>query len=180
VPVSGIERWLAEQIAGQGGGLRVCIGMRVQPQLLPFMGGETLGGLYGVVRRGRADEVASGQPCDYVAYEADVPGLGRFGVCLLVLQNTATPDRRGAVVHPRLRYGHVQRDDARTHPDIGRGDLDGRPARRRLRRGVERRAGLPVAHRARLTGAARASWYQLAGAGCTSALPSPRGRRRGG
>ncbi|MGN6564868.1 MAG: DUF6807 family protein [Thermomicrobiales bacterium] len=71
------------------------IGVRVQPQLLPFMGGEILGGMEGTVRRGRADEGASGQPCNYVAYEADVPGLGRFGVCLIVLANTASADHRG-------------------------------------------------------------------------------------
>lgn len=71
------------------------VGGRVQPQLLPFMGGEILAGHDGDLRRGRADEVASGQACDYVAYEADVPGLGRFGVCLIVLENTAAPDRQG-------------------------------------------------------------------------------------
>jgi hypothetical protein len=71
------------------------IGVRVQPQLLPFMGGEILGGQGTTIRRGRADEVASGQPCDFVAYEADVPGLGRYGVCLQVLENTAASDHRG-------------------------------------------------------------------------------------
>ena len=71
------------------------IGVRVQPQLLPFMGGEILGGQGPTIRRGRADEVASGQPCDFVAYENDTPSLGRYGVCLLVLENTAASDHRG-------------------------------------------------------------------------------------
>lgn len=71
------------------------IGVRVQPQLLPVMGGEVLGSLSGKVRRGRSDEVASGQPCDVVAYEADVPSLGRFGVCMIVLENSASSDLRG-------------------------------------------------------------------------------------
>jgi hypothetical protein len=71
------------------------IGVRVQPQLLPFMGGEILGGQGETIKRGRAEEAASGQPCDFVAYEVDAPGLGRYGVCLLVLENTAASDHRG-------------------------------------------------------------------------------------
>ncbi len=70
------------------------IGVRVQPQLLPFMGGQVIGGEGQEWRRGR-DEVASGRPSDFVAYEAEVPGLGQFGVCLFVLENTASPNRQG-------------------------------------------------------------------------------------
>jgi len=71
------------------------IGARVQPQLLPFMGGEILAGRGGEIERGRADDVVGGRSCDFVAYQADVPELGRFGVCLLVLANSASPERGG-------------------------------------------------------------------------------------
>lgn len=71
------------------------IGVRVHPQLLPFMGGELVAGEAGELFRGRADEVVAGQARDVVAYEVEAPGLGRFGVCLLVLDNTASPDRSG-------------------------------------------------------------------------------------
>jgi hypothetical protein len=30
-----------------------------------------------------------------VAYEADVLGLGRFGVCMMVIENSADADRKG-------------------------------------------------------------------------------------
>ena len=71
------------------------IGARVQPQLLPAMGGQILGGHGGEIRRGLADEVASGKVCDYVAYEAEQYELGRFGVCLSILTNSATDNRQG-------------------------------------------------------------------------------------
>ena len=71
------------------------IGVRVQRQLLPALGGQIIAGCDGELRRGLADEVANGQPCDYVAYEADVPRLGRFGVWMAILANSASTDRRG-------------------------------------------------------------------------------------
>ena len=47
------------------------------------------------LRRGLADEAAFGKERDFVAYEAEPAGLGRFGVCLLVLNNTASARRSG-------------------------------------------------------------------------------------
>ena len=70
------------------------IGARVQPQLLPPFGGQILAGDGGNIRRGR-DDIASTKPCDWVAYESEPPGLWRFGLCLRILDNTASPDRRG-------------------------------------------------------------------------------------
>jgi len=57
------------------------IGIRVEPRLLPILGGQVIadGG-----RRGNA-EIALDQPCDFVAYENDLPGSGRFGVLLTIL-----------------------------------------------------------------------------------------------
>ncbi|MFN8441413.1 MAG: DUF6807 family protein [Caldilineaceae bacterium] len=57
------------------------IGIRVEPRLLPLLGGEVLadGG-----RRGNAD-VALDQECRYVAYENSLPTGGRFGVLLTSL-----------------------------------------------------------------------------------------------
>jgi hypothetical protein len=57
------------------------IGIRVEPRLLPLLGGEILadGG-----RRGNAD-IAIDQECQYVAYENSLPGGGRFGVLLTSL-----------------------------------------------------------------------------------------------
>jgi hypothetical protein len=60
------------------------IGARVQPQLLPPLGGQIVAGDGETVRRGLADEVVTGKPCDFVAYEAEPAGLGRFGLCLMV------------------------------------------------------------------------------------------------
>jgi hypothetical protein len=71
------------------------IGARVQPQLLPPMGAQIVAGDGREMRRGLADEVATGKACDFVAYEAEPGGLGRFGLCLQVLDNSASPDRRG-------------------------------------------------------------------------------------
>ena len=72
------------------------VGVRVQPQLLPPFGGEILTSVDGgEIRRGRADEVASLKPCDFVAYEAEPHGLWRFGVCLSILANSAGDDRQG-------------------------------------------------------------------------------------
>ena len=71
------------------------IGVRVQPQLLPPFGGEMVAGAGSELQRGLADEVAFGKERDFVAYEAEPAGLGRFGVCLLVLNNTASASRSG-------------------------------------------------------------------------------------
>lgn len=71
------------------------IGVRVQPQLLPPFGGQILAGWDGGLQRGTADEVVNGKPCDLVAYEAEPPGLWRFGLCLIVLANSAASDLAG-------------------------------------------------------------------------------------
>ena len=71
------------------------IGARVQPQLLPPFGGEMVAGTGAELQRGLADEVAFGKARDFVAYEAEPAGLGRFGVCLRVLNNTASARRTG-------------------------------------------------------------------------------------
>ena len=71
------------------------IGVRVQPQLLPPFGGGMVAGAGAELHRGLADEVAFGKEREFVAYEAEPPGLGRFGVCLLVLSNTASDRRTG-------------------------------------------------------------------------------------
>jgi len=71
------------------------IGIRVQRQLLPLLGGQIVVDCDGELRRGLADEVANGKPCNYVAYEADVPQLGRFGVWMAILANSASADRCG-------------------------------------------------------------------------------------
>ena len=71
------------------------IGVRVQPQLLPPFGGEMVAGTGAELQRGLASEVAFGKERDFVAYEAEPAGLGRFGVCLLVLNNTASARRTG-------------------------------------------------------------------------------------
>lgn len=71
------------------------IGARVQPQLLPLMGGEILAEYEGELRRGLADPVANGKLSRFVAYENEVPNLGRFGLCLIILHNSASPRRDG-------------------------------------------------------------------------------------
>ena len=70
------------------------IGARVEPRLLPPLGGQVIGCLGGELRRGTADQVANGKACDAVAYESDVPGIGVYGICLMILDNSASPDRR--------------------------------------------------------------------------------------
>ncbi|MDD1650507.1 MAG: PmoA family protein [Methylococcaceae bacterium] len=69
--------------------------MRVEPRLLPSLGGQVIGCVDGELCHGTADEVANAKVCDAVAYENDVPGLGVYGVCLMILDNSASPDRRG-------------------------------------------------------------------------------------
>src|SRR5665213_2537970 len=71
------------------------IGARVQPQLLPAFGGSVVALSDQRLTRGSADEVAHGEACDVVAYEADIPVLGRAGVALKILDNSDTGDRRG-------------------------------------------------------------------------------------
>jgi Methane oxygenase PmoA len=71
------------------------IGVRVQQQLLPAFGGEIVGVERGQMRRGLADDVASGKQCEAVLYEADVPRLGVFGVAMAVADNSAATDRCG-------------------------------------------------------------------------------------
>jgi hypothetical protein len=71
------------------------LGVRVEPRLLPALGGRVIGCVDGELRRGTADEVANQQACDAVAYENDVPGVGVCGLCLMILDNSASPDRRG-------------------------------------------------------------------------------------
>lgn len=71
------------------------LGARVQPQLLPMCGGQVVALDGATPRRGLADEVVTGKPCDAVAFEADIPRLGRTGLCLAIADNTASPDRRG-------------------------------------------------------------------------------------
>lgn len=71
------------------------IGARVEPRLLPALGGRVIGCLGGELRRGTADAVANGNVCDAVAYENNVPGIGVYGLCLMILDNSASRDRRG-------------------------------------------------------------------------------------
>ena len=71
------------------------LGVRVQPQLLPPFGGEIVAGRGEELWRGGADEVAFGKERDFVAYEAQPTGLGRFGVCLQILSNSASDCRTG-------------------------------------------------------------------------------------
>ena len=71
------------------------MGVRIQPQLLPPFGGEIVAGLGEQVFRGPADEVAFAKQRDFVAYEAQPTGLERFGVCVLILANSASASRTG-------------------------------------------------------------------------------------
>ena len=71
------------------------IGARVEPRLLPTLGGLVIGYRDGKWHRGLADEVANLKTCDAVAYENDVPGIGIYGICLLILENSADPGRQG-------------------------------------------------------------------------------------
>jgi len=71
------------------------IGMRVDERLLPGAGGIVVGGLDGTLRRGSADEAANFMECDFVAYET-VEGTARpYGVCMMILANSASESRRG-------------------------------------------------------------------------------------
>ena len=63
------------------------IGIRVEPRLLPISGGVVIGD---AGRRGSADALVD-QESDFVAYENQLAGSGRFGVWLHSLE----PDRRG-------------------------------------------------------------------------------------
>ncbi len=71
------------------------LGVRVQPQLLPPFGGEIVAGKGAEIYRGLADEVAFGKERDFVAYEADPAGLDRFGVCMMILNDSASDRRTG-------------------------------------------------------------------------------------
>ena len=61
------------------------IGIRVEPRLLPVMGGVIIGDNN---RRGKA-EVIQETDSDFVAYENDVVGHGRFGVLMSILDENA-------------------------------------------------------------------------------------------
>ncbi len=71
------------------------LGARVEPRLLPALGGQVIGCQEGQLRRGLADEVANGRECDAVAYETALPGGGVFGLCLIIHANSAAPGRCG-------------------------------------------------------------------------------------
>jgi hypothetical protein len=71
------------------------IGVRVEPRLLPKLGGRVIGVRDGELAYGSADEVASGKDVDAVAYEADIPGVGTLGVCLNISMNSASDSNRG-------------------------------------------------------------------------------------
>jgi len=71
------------------------LGARVEPRLLPAFGGQVIGCVDGELGRGTADDVANTKACDAVAYENDVPGVGVFGICLMIRDNSAGSDRRG-------------------------------------------------------------------------------------
>lgn len=70
------------------------IGARVQPQLLPFLGGCILGGFGNEIRAGDESTI-NGTNAGFVAYEADVPGFGPFGICLIVRENSAADHLQG-------------------------------------------------------------------------------------
>ena len=71
------------------------VGARVEPRLLPPLGGKVIGCVDGDLQRGTAEEVANFRQWDAIAYEADVPGVGPFGICLMIRENSAGPNRRG-------------------------------------------------------------------------------------
>jgi hypothetical protein len=71
------------------------IGMRVEERLLPALGGGVISYRDGVLKRGSADEVANMLPCDAVAYENVLTGHGPYGVCMTILENSASPERTG-------------------------------------------------------------------------------------
>lgn len=59
------------------------IGMRVEPRLLPVMGGVVLADNN---RKGKA-EVVQESDSDYVAYQNQLPGHGQYGVFMTILDN---------------------------------------------------------------------------------------------
>jgi hypothetical protein len=67
------------------------IGIRVEPRLLPTLGGTVIADNG---RRGQAD-VAHGQDSDFVAYENEVPGHGRCGVLMTVPRQSGEDRVRG-------------------------------------------------------------------------------------
>jgi hypothetical protein len=71
------------------------IGARVEPRLLPCMGSQIVGCSGGDLHYGLADEVANQKACDAVAYQSTIPGAGVYGICLIILDNSASPNRRG-------------------------------------------------------------------------------------
>ena len=58
------------------------LGIRVEPRLLPFCGGDIIGAGN---RRGGAEELHGGDS-DFVAYENEVTGVGRYGVLLSITE----------------------------------------------------------------------------------------------
>lgn len=70
------------------------IGVRIQPQLLPFMGGAILAGFGERIESGQ-ETLVNGSNADFVAYQSDVPGLGTIGVCLIVTENSAADHKQG-------------------------------------------------------------------------------------
>ena len=70
------------------------IGARLQPQLLPELGSRIMKGSARGLEKSTAPEV-SADGADYVAYEANPHGLGRFGACLSIVDNSASERRDG-------------------------------------------------------------------------------------
>ncbi len=62
---------------------------------LPLMGGEVLAELNAELVRGTADQVANGKVSRFVSYENELPSIGRFGLCLIILRNSASPRHDG-------------------------------------------------------------------------------------
>ncbi len=71
------------------------IGVRIQPQLLPPLGGQVVAGRDGELKRGTAGDVVGNFPCDFVAFEAQPHGREPMGVCMAILDNSASSDRSG-------------------------------------------------------------------------------------
>lgn len=98
------------------------IGMRVEPRLLPGLGGEIVAATGDDLRRGTADDVANAKLCDFVAYEAAHPTRGPWGVCMLILANSAAEQRDGPWF---IRdYGQAMFNATQDGPiRLGRGDV---------------------------------------------------------